>query len=74
MLIDGVQLQATKLVPEFKELTYGERLEKMQLPSLYYRRVRYAIMPKTCMDITLSSTRLCHQKMKYLPLEVDPTS
>ena len=39
-LIKGVQSWATKLVSERKELSYEERLNKMNLPSLYYRRAR----------------------------------
>ena len=39
-LIEGVQRRATKLVPELKELPYEERLEKMKLPSLCFRRAR----------------------------------
>ena len=39
-LIEGVQRRATKLVPEIKDLEYEERLRKMDLPSLRYRRVR----------------------------------
>ena len=39
-LLEGVQRRATKLVPELKHLTYEERLQKMDLPSLYYRRNR----------------------------------
>ena len=39
-LIEGVQRPATKLVPELKDLEYEERLKRMDLPSLRYRRVR----------------------------------
>ena len=39
-LIEGVQTRATKLVPELKDLEYEERLKRMDLPSLRYRRVR----------------------------------
>ena len=30
----------TKLIPQFKSLPYVERLQKMKLPSMYYRRAR----------------------------------
>ena len=30
----------TKLVPELKNLEYGDRLRMLKLPSLYYRRAR----------------------------------
>ena len=39
-LIEGVQRRATNLVPELKDLEYEERLKRMDLPSLRYRRVR----------------------------------
>ena len=39
-LLEGVQRRATKLVPELKELSYENRLHKLNLPSLCYRRAR----------------------------------
>ena len=39
-LIEGVQRRATKLVPGLRELGYTERLEKLDIPSMYYRRAR----------------------------------
>ena len=39
-LIEGVQHRATKLVPGMSKLSYEERLQKMDLPSLSYRRLR----------------------------------
>ena len=38
--IEGVQRRATKQVPGLKNLTYPERLRKLKLPTLTYRRVR----------------------------------
>ena len=38
--IENVQKRATKLVPELRELTYKERLIKLKLPTLAYRRLR----------------------------------
>jgi hypothetical protein len=38
-LIENVQRRATKLIDGYKLLTYSERLEKLELPSLEYRRV-----------------------------------
>jgi hypothetical protein len=37
-LLENVQKRATKLVPNLKDLPYVERLRKLELPSLYYRR------------------------------------
>ena len=38
--IERVQRRATKLVPKLKLLSYPERLKKLKLPSMYYRRAR----------------------------------
>ena len=38
--IERVQHRATKLVPKLKLLPYTERLQKLKLPSMYYRRAR----------------------------------
>ena len=40
VLIEGVQRRATKLVDNYKELTYKERLKKLDLPTLAFRRQR----------------------------------
>ena len=39
-MIERVQHRATKMVPGLAKLNYDERLEKMDLPSLAYRRAR----------------------------------
>ena len=38
--LERVQRMATKMIPDLRELTYAERLEKLQLPTLYERRER----------------------------------
>ena len=38
--IENVQRRATKLIPFFKNLSYIERLRRLCLPSLKYRRTR----------------------------------
>ena len=38
--IERVQRRATKLIKHLSDLEYGERLEKLKLPSLKYRRIR----------------------------------
>ena len=38
--IENVQRRATKLIPSLKGLTYTERLKKLKLPTLKYRRLR----------------------------------
>ena len=42
--IEGVQRRATKFLPNLSTLTYRERLIKLELPSLYYRRLRQDIL------------------------------
>lgn len=39
-IIENVQRRATRMLPELKGLTYEERLEKLNLPTLEYRRNR----------------------------------
>jgi len=38
--VENVQRRATRIVPELKGLTYEERLEALNLPTLEYRRLR----------------------------------
>jgi ribonucleases P/MRP protein subunit RPP40 len=39
-MIEAVQHRATKVVPGLAKLSYEERLQRMDLPSLEYRRLR----------------------------------
>ena len=39
-MIENIQRRTTKLVPELKNLEYGDRLRALKLPSLYNRRAR----------------------------------
>ena len=39
-LIEKVQRRSTKLIPGFKDLYYEERLRKLKLPTLRFRRLR----------------------------------
>ena len=43
-IIEKLQRRATKLVPELKHLSYEERLRKLKLPTLQYRRLRTDLM------------------------------
>ena len=39
-MIEKVQRRATKILPGFKTLCYTDRLKKLSLPTLAYRRIR----------------------------------
>ena len=39
-LIENVQRRPTKLIPSFRDLSYEERLRKLKLPTLRFRRLR----------------------------------
>ena len=39
-LVESVLRRATRVIPGLKDLTYEERLEKMKIPSMAYRRMR----------------------------------
>jgi len=39
-LLEAVQHRATRMIPGMKDLTYEERLRRIKLPSLAYRRLR----------------------------------
>lgn len=43
-LIENIQKRATKIVPELKDLSYEERLIRLKLPTLHYRRKRYDLI------------------------------
>ena len=42
--LEGVQRRVTKLLPEIADLPYEDRLKALDLPSLYYRRLRQDII------------------------------
>ena len=37
-LIEGSSTQGTKMIPDLKHLSYPERLKKLKLPTMAYRR------------------------------------
>ena len=39
-LLENVQRRATKMIPGFSDLSYPDRLRKLKLPTLAYRRIR----------------------------------
>ena len=42
--LENVQRRATRLIPELRHLNYSDRLRKLRLPSLQYRRIRSDIV------------------------------
>ena len=40
MALENVQRRVTRMIPKMKELSYEERLRKLKLPTLAYRRLR----------------------------------
>ena len=51
-ILENVQRRATHLVPELRGLTYNERLIKLNLPTLDYRRKRFDIHKKDDIDMS----------------------
>ena len=43
-LVENVQRRATKIVPELRQLPYRERLVRLNLPTLHYRRCQYDLI------------------------------
>ena len=69
-LIENVQRRATKTVPGLKDLSYEERLRKLKLPTLIYRRIRGDMItvykffnPECGFDPTLPSILPLHSEV-----------
>ena len=43
-LIENIQRRATRIVPELRGLSYHQRLKKLNLPTLLYRRQRFDVI------------------------------
>ena len=77
-MLENLQRRATKLLPGMRDLTYPERLRKMDLPSLAYRRHRGDLIevfkiinkkydPEVCNDFfILAETRMTRGHSKKL--------
>ena len=70
--IEGVQRRATKLIPGLSTLSYTERMVKLQLPSLYYRRIRqdiifvYNYVHQNILINTNTHCNICHNNQDML--------
>ena len=79
VMLENVQKRATKLIPGMKELSYEERLKKLDLPTLSYRRIicgdlieTYKILtgkydPNVSSILPLNNNQVCrgHKKKNY---------
>jgi ribonuclease P/MRP protein subunit RPP40 len=71
--LEKVQRRATRLVPEFKGLSYPERLEALKLPTLKFRRLRADLIQTFKLvhniDHMSQNTRCsrCPNKMMFQP-------
>lgn len=65
--IENVQRRATKRIPSLKDIPYGERLRKLGLPTLEYRRKRSDLIQtyKIINKIDSIDTRRMFQKPTY---------
>ena len=64
-LIENVQRRATKLVPGLRELSYEQRLRKLELPTLKYRRYRGDMIETYKLAHELNDTDVCHTFLKF---------
>ena len=85
-MLENVQRRATKLVPGLKDLEYEDRLRRLKLPTLAYRRLRgdlievYKVMtckydPEVCEGLIVRreddrSTGHPHKILKREPTEI----
>jgi hypothetical protein len=61
--IENIQRRATKLIPGFSDLSYEDRLRRLKLPSLSYRRSRgdmIEVYVNNVLAVTTFSERLLH--------------
>ena len=78
VMLENVQKRATKSIPRMKELSYIERLKKLDLPTLSYIRMRddlietYKILtgkydPNVSSILPLNNNQVCrkHKKKNY---------
>ena len=56
-LIENIQRRATRILPELKGLSYGERLKSLKLPTMHHRRKRYDLIQLHTCDTFLNPNR-----------------
>jgi len=68
-ILENVQRRATKLVPGLQEMEYEDRLKKLNLPSLHYRRTRGDMI-----ELYKHTHGMYHIDAKYIKLDQSPTT
>ena len=71
-IIEGVQRRATRQLPEMKSLSYEERLKKLQLPTLRFRRLRGDIIEDYKMLSGIYDPRIYDQSLRHVVVELLP--
>ena len=66
-MIEGVLRRGTKLIPGLKDLKYEERLKRVDIPSMYYRRARGDVIE------AYKYTHELYQTTQILHLDTDTT-
>ena len=67
--LENVQRRATKQIPGFKDMEYRDRLEKLSLPTLVYRRLRGDMIELFKILSAKYDKRVCD----FIPLHEGPT-
>ena len=68
--IENVQRRATKYLPSLKNLSYEERLQKLKLPTLRYRRLRGDMIE----TYKLMTGKYDHKIVNFMPKQHDSST
>ena len=68
--IENVQRRATKYLPSLKDLSYEERLQKLKLPTLRYRRLRGDLIE----TYKLMTGKYDYELVDFMPKQHDSSS
>jgi hypothetical protein len=63
--IENVQRRATKLIPGYRDLSYEERLRKLKLPTLAFRRIRGDMIEAYKIITGKYDTTLRHDSIRF---------
>jgi hypothetical protein len=65
--LENLQRRATKMLPDLPHLSYEERLRKLKLPTLKYRRLRGDMIEAYMITTGKYDTRVTWQVMEIVP-------